>query len=76
MGTVLYKEYAACVSPVYFSFGSWSGNLLLKTVEEFGSGVQLGTEIINPSSLPTSEGLVHTQSYVCPLPLSAKTILD
>lgn len=76
MGTVLYKDYVAAVAPVNFTFGSWVGNCLLKTVEEFGSGVVLGTSIQNPSVLPTSEGLVHNRDFVCPLPLSANTILD
>jgi len=76
MGTVLYKEYSAFVSPVSFIFGGWSGNQLLKTVEEWGSGVELGTGIVNASSLPTSEGLVQDRAFVCPLPLSAKTVID
>lgn len=76
MGTVLYKEYVACISPVGFAFGGWSGNQLLKTVEEWGSDVSLGMESINASDLPTSEGLVHDRSFLCPLPLSAKTVLD
>lgn len=76
MGTVLYKDFVAFVSNQNFSFGSWSGNQLLKTVESFSSEVTFGTLIQNASDLPTTEGLVHDRNFVCPLPLSQNTVFD
>ncbi len=77
MGTVLYKDFVAISAPQPFIFGSTSTTQLLKTVEDFSGDVVLGTEVVNASNLNAStEALCHDRLYVCPIPLSADTVID
>lgn len=76
MGTVLYKEFIGFGSPVNFTWGSVITSMLLKTVENFTSGIASWSDLGNSGNLPSSNGLVHNVLFFCPLPLSDKTIID